>query len=282
MPPLTKSLTAIALFVAAASNAANPESWLAPHAPQKIYGNTYYVGSEGLSSILVTSEKGHVLIDGALPESAPLIRANIETLGFRVQDIQLILNSHVHYDHAGGIAQLQAWSGAPVAALAPSADVLKQGFSDSNDPQYGELPPIGVVKSVRVVDDNETVRVGELALTAHATPGHTPGGTTWTWKSCEGARCLNMVYADSLSAVSAKTFKFSNNSTYPDVLADFEKSFRLIAKLPCDVLITPHPQISDLFARLQSGIASDPDACRRFTETAKKNLEARVAAERNP
>lgn len=282
MPTLKKLFSVIVLFVAMTSNADTPKAWLAPHAPQKIYGNSYYVGSEGLSAILVTSDKGHVLIDGALPESPALIRANIEKLGFRLQDIKLILNSHVHFDHAGGIAQLQAWSGADVAALAPSAKVLKQGFSDSNDPQYGELASIAPVKSVRTIADGETVRVGELALTAHATPGHTPGGTTWTWRSCEGSRCFAMVYADSLSAISAKSFHFSHNDTYPTVLADFEKSFRRIAALRCDVLITPHPQASDLFARLQTGVVSEADACWRYVEIARKNLDARLASESKP
>jgi metallo-beta-lactamase class B len=272
-----------AAFLATSAHAANDPcpscaTWNAPQQPFKVFANTYYVGPHGLSSILITSSKGHILIDGALPESAPQIAERIQALGFRLQDIKLILNSHAHFDHAGGIAELQKLSGAQVAALAPSAKVLEQGYSDPNDPQYGQLPPIAKVKSVRVVKNGETVRVGDLALTAHATPGHTPGSTSWTWKSCEGSKCLNLVYADSLSAVSADTFKFSSSKENPTVVADFEKSFATVAAFPCDILLTPHPDVSGVFERADQGFV-DTTACKRYAESAKERLKKRLADE---
>jgi metallo-beta-lactamase class B len=224
--------------------------WNAPHAPFRIYGNTYYVGTHGLSAILLTSDAGHALIDAGLPESASSILANIRALGFRVEDIKLILNSHVHYDHAGGIAALQHASGAIVAASPASASVLTRGTSANDDPQFGVLLSYPPVDRVRVFADGDTPHVGPLGLIAHFTPGHTRGGTSWSWRSCEGGRCLDLVYADSQTPVSADGFFFTRNPSYPSVLADFERGFALLERLDCDVLLTPHPAASGLFERI--------------------------------
>ncbi|HEU4700237.1 MAG TPA: subclass B3 metallo-beta-lactamase, partial [Gemmatimonadales bacterium] len=177
-----------------------------------MFGNTWYVGTHGLGAVLVTSGRGHVLIDGGLPESAPLIAANIERLGFRLRDVKWIVNSHAHFDHAGGIAELVRRSGARVAASPASAAVLRRGASGPDDPQYGVLPPIAPVRVARELRDGDTVRVGALALAAHFTPGHTRGGTSWSWRSCEGEgaseTCLDLVYADSQTPVSADGFSY--------------------------------------------------------------------------
>jgi metallo-beta-lactamase class B len=260
--------------------------WNAPQRPFRLYGNAYYVGTHGLSAILITSSDGHILIDGALPESAPSILASIRTLGFRAEDVKLILNSHIHYDHAGGIAEIQRRSGAAVAATASSAEVLRRGSSGPDDPQYGVLPPIAPVTSVRVISDRETLRVGPLSVTAYLTPGHTPGGTSWTWKSCEGVRCLDFVYADSQTPVSADGFLFTRSVTYPKVLRDFERGFAVLDSLPCSVLVTPHPDVSDLWSRVARRDAGDADAlvdpaaCRRYAAGARERLAQRVAAEK--
>ncbi|MBN8728242.1 MAG: subclass B3 metallo-beta-lactamase [Xanthomonadales bacterium] len=255
--------------------------WNQPQQPFRVFGNTYYVGTHGLGAILVTSPEGHVLIDGALPESAPLIRANIESLGFRMDDVRMILNSHAHFDHAGGIAELQRASGATVAASGPSAAVLEKGTSGADDPQHGVLLDYAPVKKVRVLGDGETVRAGSLALTAHLTPGHTHGGTTWSWQSCEGERCLDVVYADSLTAISAEGFSFTGSP----VLADFERSYPVLERLPCDILLTPHPGASRLWERLaarEGGKADalvDTTACRRYAEGGRKQLQERLGRE---
>ena len=260
--------------------------WNISQQPFHIYGNTYYVGVRGLSSILVTSPRGDILIDGDLEESAPKIVANIRALGFRIEDVKLILNSHVHYDHAGGIAELQKLSGAAVAASPFTARALESGRSGRDDPQYEILPPIQkVTTGVQVLKDGQTVRVGPLTLTAHFTPGHTPGGTTWTWQSCEQERCLNMVYADSLSPISADSFRFSDSQAYPTARKDFEKSFATLDALPCDILLTPHPEISDTWERLEKRDKGDPNgfvdttACKRFATTSRENLAKRLASE---
>lgn len=250
--------------------------WNQPQRPFRIHGNTFYVGTHGLGAILVTSPQGHVLIDGGLPESAPLIEANIRELGFRVEDVKLILNSHAHFDHAGGIAALQRASGAQVAASAWSAPVLLRGNSGPDDPQHGVLLGFPGVQRPQVLPDGHTVRLGPLALVGHLTPGHTPGGTTWAWRSCEGARCLHLVYADSQTPVSADGFLYSRR---PEYLAGFERSYATLERLPCDVLITPHPSASGLWERVAKGNLVDTDACRRYAATARQALARRVASE---
>ncbi|HXT16363.1 MAG TPA: subclass B3 metallo-beta-lactamase [Gemmatimonadaceae bacterium] len=264
------------------SRCANCAVWNAPQKPFRIFGNTYYVGPQGLASILITSNRGHVLIDGALPMSAPSIIANIKALGFRVEDVKLILNSHAHSDHAGGIAALQAASGARVAASEWSAKTLEQGESDRRDPQFGILNPYPPVHDVRVIHDGETLRVGPLALTAHFTPGHTPGGTSWTWRSCEGAKCVNVLYADSQTAVSADGFYFTLSTAYPDALADFARGLATLERLPCDVLLTPHPGASRLFERVAVGDTAvvNPRLCKEFVADARKGVAERAAKER--
>jgi glyoxylase-like metal-dependent hydrolase (beta-lactamase superfamily II) len=242
--------------------------WNAPREPYRVFGNTYYVGVQGLASVLIASDAGLILLDGGLPQSAPLIDENIRKAGFRTANIRLILNSHAHFDHAGGIAALQRASGAVVAASAAGARAIEQGGPTADDPQYALGGKFPAVTKVRVVSDGEVVRVGNLAVTAHLTPGHTPGSTTWSWRSCEGARCQDVVYADSLNPVSAPKFRFTGDATHPGTSAEFRRSIAKVAALPCDVLLTVHPA----FAAGQS--------CRTYAAGAAKRLDDRIAEER--
>ena len=262
--------------------------WNTPQTPFRIFGNSYYVGTHGLSSILITSKAGRVLIDGDLPESVKQIADNIRSLGFRIENVKIILNSHVHYDHAGGIAELQRLSRARVIASPWSAAVMKIGGVGRGDPQYGVLRPIAPIKNVHELRDGDTFHVGEIAITAHLTPGHTPGGTSWTWRSCEDNVCHDMVYADSLTAVSADGLKFTANQEYPRALEDFEKSFTFLEATPCDILITTHPEASELWDRIdarQRGVSPDPmvdsGACRRLAQQGRERLQQRIAEEKS-
>jgi len=262
--------------------------WNQPVKPFNIHGNTWYVGTAGLSAVLVTGPQGHVLLDGALPQSAPLIQKNIEALGFRMQDVKLILNSHAHFDHAGGIAALQKASGATVVHSPHGAQVLRDGTPGADDPQYDPkerfyIPKVG---KVREVADGETLAVGPLRFTVHYSPGHTPGGTTWTWQSCEGGKCLDMVYADSLTAVSTDGFYYTGGAGYPDRSASFRKTIDRIASLKCDIVIAAHPGFSDVFGKAAAKSAQvnpfiDPDGCRKLAAGAGRNLEARLQRERS-
>ncbi len=262
------------------SSCGNCPTWNLPQEPFRIYGNTYFVGARGLSSILVASPSGHVLIDGALPESAPQIAANIRSLGFRLQDVRLIVSSHAHFDHAGGTAELQKLSGARVAASRWTADVLRKGAVPRDDPQFGAVIPIARVAHVTSVKDGGTLSVGAIAITAHMTPGHTPGGTSWTWRSCENDRCLDLVYADSLTPISADGFLFSRRKEYSNGVGDFERSYAFLKHAACDVLITPHPDISSIRRRSRPETSAAGTPCQALAETSREQLRKRLATER--
>ena len=265
------------------------DEWNEPVEGFKVFGNTYYVGTAGLSALLITSDQGHILLDGGLTQSAPLIEANIRKLGFKIEDVKLILNSHAHYDHAAGIAALQRASGATVVSSASGAQGFAIGTAVPDDPQAGfgkTENAFPAVKNVRVVKDKEVVRLGPLALTMHNTAGHTPGSTTWTWQSCEGARCLNLVYADSISAIAAPGFRFTGDAKTPSRVEQFRKSITTVGELPCDIMITTHPTATDLAGKLKKRAEKpatdpfiDPQACRVLAANAMKVLDARVAEE---
>ena len=295
MTVLTKVLLVLALGAATGSAQAHDDAvncdscgdWNEAVKPFNVYGNTWYVGVKGLSVLLVTSPKGHILLDGALPQSAPLVAANIKALGFRIEDVKLILNSHAHWDHAGGIAALQRASGATVAASASSALVLQAGTNGADDPQYQASPVINVerVSKVKLVREGDTMRVGALALTARMTPGHTPGSTTWTWTSCEAGRCLNMVYADSLNPYASGDFKFTGKGKTPDISASFAASIAKVAALQCDIVISVHPDVTKVLERAAERTAAsnpliDSNGCRQYAAAASERLSKRLASER--
>ncbi|HUA80139.1 MAG TPA: subclass B3 metallo-beta-lactamase [Dyella sp.] len=260
-------------------------TWTQPQQPFRIYGNTYYVGSRGLSAILITSPSGLVLIDSTLQENVPMIESNIRALGFRVRDIKLILNTHTHMDHAGGIAALARDSGATVAASAKSAKALALGGDDPDDPQHGLEPPYPKVSHVRIVTDGEIVTMGPLVLQMHAMPGHTPGSTGWTWRSCEGKRCLSIVYADSISLLSAPGYRYADPA-HPDRLNDYRRTLATLRALPCDILLTPHPR-EGFFEKVSRITPDKPNplvdtqACKAYAAEGQDNLKERVAMERH-
>ena len=275
-----------------ANDCSDCAEWNAPRTPVRLFANTYFVGTAGLSSVLVTSDAGHVLLDGALPQSATSIDANIRALGFRTEDVKLILNSHAHFDHAGGIAALQRVSGATVVASASGAAALRQGMPTDDDPQVAFGPrfqAFPAVKNVETVRDGEVRRVGLLEVTAHLTPGHTPGSTTWTWDACEGSRCLHIVYADSLTAVSAPSFRFTGDATHQSLADSYRASIATVAALPCDIVVSTHPgatRLDEKLARRGSLAAGapndpvvDPQGCREYAARAERTLEARIADE---
>ncbi|WP_441333407.1 subclass B3 metallo-beta-lactamase [Lysobacter sp. CA199] len=259
-------------------------TWDTPSPPRRIHGNTWYVGTCGISSILIASDQGHVLIDGATEKAATQIEANIRTLGFRVEDVKYILSSHEHLDHAGGIAQLQRDSGATVVALPAEAVSLERGQGDRGDPQFLSTPPFKPVRAVRRIAVGETLSLGPIALTPHATPGHTPGSTSWTWNACDQAGvCRAIAYADSLTPFSDDEYRYTDEAAHPGVIAAFRQSLATVARLPCDILLTPHPSASDLFARLgpqASKSLVDAGACRVYAATGTAKLDARIAKER--
>lgn len=265
----------------AGASCPNNPSWTAPQTPFRVYGNTWYVGPHGLTVLLITAPTGDALIDAGVPGHARLIEANIRNLGIELHDIKWILNSHAHCDHAGGMAQLARDTGAQVIASAADVPLLERGGHD--DPEYGDRFPFPSVPVARTVTDGVSLHLGSLVLTAHSTPGHTKGNTTWTWMSCEGNRCLHMVDVGSLSA---PNFKLLGNPKYPGVIKDFEYSFAMTAALPCDIALGPHPEMVEFWQRVaerQHGDANaliDPTRCRAYANGARERFEAQLAKQR--
>ena len=279
-------LMSFARASAASIDCSQCENWNKDQEPFRIFGNTYYVGTHGLSSVLVTSPAGHVLIDGALSQSAPLIARHVEQLGFHMRDVKIILNSHAHFDHAAGIAELQKMSGAKVIASDIAAKVLRSGKLDRTDPQFESLAAYPGSSNVEELGQRKSVTLGSLQLSVIHTPGHTPGGTSWTWKSCEDKRCVNVVYGDSLNAVSDDSFKYSGDERYPRAAADMLASIAAIDAAPCDVLVSAHPDLTNLWSVIDErgkgdrAKLIDSSVCKRYAAAAKVRLDKRLADEK--
>ena len=258
--------------------------WDDPAQPRHVFGNTYYVGTCGISALLITSDRGHVLLDGATEKAGPMIEANIRALGFTIKDVRFILATHAHLDHAGGFATLQRDSGAVMVARGADADAIERGRGDRSDPQFASIDGFPPVKHVRRVSDGEKLTLGSIALVAHATPGHTPGSTSWTWSSCERARCLSLADTDSISAISDDVYRYTDEAQHPGVISSFRKTLATVAALPCDILLTPHPGVSHMWARLGPNPVAplvDANACRAFAAQGAEKLEERIAKERD-
>jgi metallo-beta-lactamase class B len=259
--------------------------WLTPQPPARIFGNSYLVGFGGLNIGLIKTSAGLVLIDGGLPQSVGAVEANIRKLGFRPADIKLILSTEPHADHASGLAALERDTGAEVVASAEAATVLRAGRSGPDDPQMAWLATYPPVPHVRVVQDREQLRVGEVTITAVATPGHTPGSMSWTWRSCEGQRCASVVFGSSLRPLEAGDYRYSD-PIHSGLLAHYRHTFDVMRSLPCDILLTAHPSQSggDIkFARLQKRREPnpflDPAACRSYADANEQALGELLAQE---
>ena len=266
----------------AAFECSNCERWNEPQEPFRIYGNTWYVGTSGLTSLLIETVDGLILIDAGLPQSAALIDANIRSLGFDPTTISAILLSHAHFDHAGGIAALQRFSGATVYTSVEGLKTLQSGKLQADDPQFMNHPEnsgIPAVKKVVAVTDREFITVGGVEVMAVYTPGHTPGGMSWAWESCALDSCYDMVYADSLTAVSAQGYRFSDGPAANQLM----ESAAAIAELDCDILMSPHPFFFGMHEKLEKRAEGNPFvnnvACMIYAETALDWLQQRLHSE---
>lgn len=250
--------------------------WLKPVAPERIYANSYLVGFGGLSVALIDTGAGLILVDGALPQAAPMILANVRTLGFNPKDIKYILSTEPHWDHAGGLAALARDTGATVVASMRGALALRTGRMAADDPQHaygGTFPP---VTKLRVVRDGQVLKLGNVRITAHATPGHTMGSMSWGWKACEPAgQCKAIVFASSLNPVAADGYRYTSSAGAP-FLAGFEKSYRTMDMVACDMLIAAHPDNAG-----SGRYNAQPGACRAYADRSRGLLADRLADERN-
>ncbi len=248
-----------------------------PAPPVRIHANTYLVGTCGISAILITGTEGDILIDGGTEAGADLIANNIRKLGFNLRDVKILLHSHEHFDHVGGIAHLQQLTGAQLYASPAAAKVFATGAAGADDPQAGMNKPFPAARVDRIIREGEQVRLGNLALTPVATPGHTPGALSWRWGSCDGGVCRQIVYADSLTPVSRDGYRFSDHADY---LNAYRASIAKVAALECDILLTPHPSASHMLERMAGEAPlTDSNACRDYAASLTKKLDERLAKE---
>ncbi|QNA87015.1 subclass B3 metallo-beta-lactamase [Sphingomonas sp. So64.6b] len=265
-----------------------PESakrWLGPQVPTRIYGNSYLVGFADLNVALIRTSAGLVLIDAGVPQGVAAVEANIRRLGFRVKDVKYILSTEPHFDHAGGLAALARDSGATVVASVAAAAALRRGTIGPDDPQFGLVVDFPGVTRVRAVADGEKLTLGNTVITAIATPGHTAGSMSWTWRSCERRKCLNMVFGSSLNPASADDYRYTDPA-HAFVIAGFRRSFAVMRKLPCDILFSAHPSQSggdEKFTALRKRPVPNPfidrGACRTVATKFETLLNARIAKE---
>jgi metallo-beta-lactamase class B len=274
---LTKLIPVILLFLPAIAKAQANETdraWNRPVEPFRITGNVYYVGAVEVSSFLITTPKGHILLDSGLAETVPLIQANLKKLGFKIEDVKILINSHAHYDHAGGLADLKELTGAKLMTSEADAALLANG--GKGDFRWGDALSYKPVKADRVLRDNDKVELGGVTLTARLTPGHTKGSTTWMMKVKEAGKQLDVIFAGSTSAPG---YKLVDNPQYPGIVADYTYTFGLLKSLHCDVFLGPHGSFFSLLqkaARLKQGEKNnpfiDPNGYRAFLEESEKNF----------
>jgi len=244
----------------------------------QIHANTYYVGTCGIASILIVGEEGHILIDGGTEDGASIISDNIESLGYSLSDVKILLHSHEHFDHVAGLAELQRLSGASLYSSKAAQPVLSTGKSILSDPQHGmheHFPPANVA---RTVQDGEVVRLGNISLKAIETPGHTEGALSWQWESCDSGLCEWIVYADSLSPIGRDDYKFSDHLIYLD---NYRLGLDKLSQLDCTLLVTPHPSASKMRGRLQNGQLSSPNGCKNYSNTIGERLQNRINKEQS-
>jgi len=258
------------------------EAWNQPFKPFRIIGNIHYVGTNNLACYLIATPAGHILIDTAMEESAPIIRANIVALGYKLKYIRIILSSHAHFDHVAGHAEMKAATGAQVYATAADAATLESGGTKGFHP----LNPYKPVKVDRIIKDGEVIRLGNAALTAHLTPGHTEGNTTWTTTVEENGKKYDVVFVGSMSINPG--VRMVNNPTWPNIADAYAKSFQKLRSLHCDVFLGPHAPFFDMEAKVrrmsadaQSNPFIDPEGYRNYIASFEKSYNEQLLRERN-
>jgi metallo-beta-lactamase class B len=282
---LPGALALLALTPALARAQADPTSRSSdrPFAPFRIVGNVYYVGASEVTSYLIATPRGHILLDGGFAETAPQIAASVETLGFRLADVKVLLNSHAHFDHAGGLAELKRRTGAALAASAADALLLARG--GHGDFRFGDTLTFPPVVADRILKDGDTVSLGGTVMTAHLTPGHTQGNTTWTTTVEEKGRSYRVAFMASASINPGVVLL--GNPTYPGIAGDYAKAFQVMRSLPCDVFLAPHGSFFDLQGkakRLAAGEAPnpfvDPAGCRAYIGRMEEAYEEQLRKEK--
>jgi len=274
-----KRILFLLLAVSALGMAANP-AWNQPFPPHKVIGNVYYVGTSELSSYLITTPQGHILINSSFEESVPVIQAAVEKLGFKFSDIKILLISHAHDDHTAGSALVKKLTGARFMVMDADVPVVEAG--GQGDFNYNSHWP--ATKVDRVLHDGDTVALGGTVLTAHKTPGHTKGCTTWTMKATDGGKSYDVVVVGSPNVNPG--FKLVNNAKYPTIAEDYAKSFQVWKALPCDVFLGAHGNyygMQEKYKKMQAGGNPfiDPAGYRAYIAEKQQAYEANLQRQRS-
>ncbi|HVF94201.1 MAG TPA: subclass B3 metallo-beta-lactamase [Sphingomonas sp.] len=254
------------------TGASDPPAWTRPVPPVHLIGPIDYVGTEGLAAYLIRTPAGAILIDGTMAENVPAIRANIERIGVRARDVKLLLVTHAHFDHAAGDAAMKAATGARLVAGAGDRSALETGKPGGEN--IGGAVDFAPVRVDRAVRDGDVVSLGGITLTARATPGHTPGCTTWTMRVIERGRPLAVVFPCSISVAGNRLV---GNRAYPQIVADYRTSFARLAALPADVVLPAHPELADVMARRAKGTLVAPGLLRRLVARARLDFGRELA-----
>lgn len=282
MSRLISLLLLAAMLLAGQNNASTRALWNQPMEPFHIAGNIYYVGTASLASYLITTNEGDFLLDGGLPESAPLIEKSIAKLGFHLTDVKILINSHAHFDHAGGLAALKRDTGAQLIASRADGELISQGRQVYFDLAPGTKFP--AVKVDRFIEDGGTLRLGGTTLTAHLTPGHSLGCTTWTMPVVEAGKTYNVVF---LCSTTFSGFHFFNNPKNTHLIEDFNGTFTKLHQMPCDIFLAPHGgmfHLNEKRARMQAGGPNpfiDPTEFAAYVNSSEQDFRREVARQQS-
>jgi metallo-beta-lactamase class B len=260
------------------------KSWSEPTEPFRIAGAVYYVGTRGLSVFLIATPAGNILLGGGIPGTAPLIEASIRKLGFKPEQIRVILSNHAHFDHAGTFADFKKLSGAQLAVMQQDVDLLKSGgktdYLFGKDPKL-HFPP---VTADRVLQDGETVSLGGVSLTARRTPGHTPGCTTWTMTVPEAGRSYAVAFVDCRN-INPGT-RLVKNPSYPGIADDYRHSFSVFESLHPDIFLSYHAEAFDPEGKRQRAVTEgvqawvDPKGYEQYIAEGKRKFDEALAREK--
>ena len=263
-----------------AQQSEDDRKWNQPLKPFRVIGNVYYVGANEVTSFLITGSAGHVLLDSGFAETASQIQQNIEALGFHLGDVKILLNGQAHFDHAGGLSKLKELTGAQLIASAADAEALARG--GKGDFAFGDRLTWDPVKADRIINDGESISLGDTKMTAHLTPGHTKGCTTWTMSVEENGRNLRVVF---LGGATIPGYKLVGNEQYPGIAEDYARTFALLKRLPCDVFLGAHGSYFGLEKKLPRLGAKpnpfiDPDGYRQYVEKFERAFREQLEREK--
>ena len=279
--PLFATIVAAAVTLSTAAVSADPPAWTEPQRPFEIVGPIRYVGSKGLAAYLIDTSAGLILIDGTLEANAPMIERNIVRLGYRLSDVKLLLVSHAHFDHAGGLARLKQDTGARLLASARDRPALESG-RPIGETSYG-IVGFPAVRVDGVVRDGQPLRLGRVTMTPTLTPGHTAGCTTWSTDVVERGRTLRVVFPCSVTVAGNRLI---GNREYPGIVGDFRATFATMARMRADVILPAHPEAADVIARGARHAAGErdaflmPDALAKLVAQSRSAFEATLVKER--